>query len=287
MKTIFRIILAVILTVNFSFSQSGEGVAGNDYKLNVSNINRTSDNSLEFDIYLLNKSSKKTTLKYSLGQYFFEFNSKIANGGKLTYSIVSSSLPEALRPRNASVFENQLRLACNSISADKAALPEITGTENGMLIVKMKLETSADKFSDEPLNLKWTDNTSLLRTKIFSFDGTNNSELTNLIEFDGFKNEDSGNENLANLPTEYGLAQNYPNPFNPVTKINYELPVSGKVTLKIYSLLGKEIATLVNDNMDAGRYTVSFNGADLASGMYFYKITAGNFTAVKKMVLIK
>ncbi|MBK6506372.1 MAG: T9SS type A sorting domain-containing protein [Ignavibacteria bacterium] len=287
MKNIIRIILAVILTANFSFSQSYEDIDRNDYKLNLTNISRTSDNSLEFDIYLLNKSSEKPALKYSLGQYFFEFNPMIANGGKLTYSIVSSSLPEALRPRNASVFENQLRLACNSISTDKAALPEITGTENGMLIVKMKLETSANKFSDEPLNLKWADNTSLLRTKIFTFDGKNSAELTNLIEFDGLKNSDSGTENLASLPTEYGLAQNYPNPFNPVTKINYEIPAAGKVTLKIYSLLGKEIATLVNERMDAGRYSASFNGADLASGMYFYKITAGDFTAVKKMVLIK
>ncbi|MBK7158573.1 MAG: T9SS type A sorting domain-containing protein [Ignavibacteria bacterium] len=81
--------------------------------------------------------------------------------------------------------------------------------------------------------------------------------------------------------------QNFPNPFNPETKINYELPIANYVTLKVYDMTGKEIMTLVNENQNAGRYTATFNGSNLASGMYFYKITAGEFTFVRKMVLIK
>ena len=83
------------------------------------------------------------------------------------------------------------------------------------------------------------------------------------------------------------MLQNYPNPFNPVTEIKYELLKQGFVTLKVYDITGKEVTTLVNDFQPAGYYTVSFNGAKLSSGNYFYRIITDNFTAVKKMVLVK
>ncbi|MBI5404059.1 MAG: T9SS type A sorting domain-containing protein, partial [Ignavibacteriae bacterium] len=93
------------------------------------------------------------------------------------------------------------------------------------------------------------------------------------------------------IPTTYSLSQNYPNPFNPVTKINYELPKDGKVKIVIYDILGRQIKTLVNNEIkQAGRYTVEFNGTQYASGVYFYRIQVEDgkgFTAVKKMVLIK
>ncbi len=91
----------------------------------------------------------------------------------------------------------------------------------------------------------------------------------------------------TSLPLSYSLSQNYPNPFNPVTKINYELPGDGKVKLMIYDILGREIRTLVNEVKQAGKYTVEFNGSNFASGVYFYRIEAGKFTEVKRMVLIK
>jgi len=88
-------------------------------------------------------------------------------------------------------------------------------------------------------------------------------------------------------PSNYSLSQNYPNPFNPVTKINYALPKSGLVTLKIYDILGKEVATLVNEVKNVGTYSIDFNGSNLSSGVYFYKLTAGDFSSIKKMSLIK
>lgn len=87
--------------------------------------------------------------------------------------------------------------------------------------------------------------------------------------------------------SSYSLGNNYPNPFNPVTKINYELPKSSEVTLKVYDVLGKEVATLFNGSQNAGKHTVEFNGAGLPSGIYFYMLRADNFTQVKKMVLLK
>jgi photosystem II stability/assembly factor-like uncharacterized protein len=88
-------------------------------------------------------------------------------------------------------------------------------------------------------------------------------------------------------PKEYSLSQNYPNPFNPSTVINYKLPISSKVIIKIYDALGKEVSTLVNEEKPAGSYSVSFEATELSSGFYFYKIIAGNFVSTKKMILIK
>ncbi len=88
-------------------------------------------------------------------------------------------------------------------------------------------------------------------------------------------------------PTEFKLSQNYPNPFNPVTTIEYSVPKNNVVRLRIFNILGQEVATLVNHEQRAGNYRVSFDGNKLSSGVYFYRIEAGSFTAVKKMMLMK
>ncbi|MFZ1320205.1 MAG: T9SS type A sorting domain-containing protein [Ignavibacteria bacterium] len=88
------------------------------------------------------------------------------------------------------------------------------------------------------------------------------------------------------LPKEYSLS-NYPNPFNPSTNIKFDLPKDVLVSIKIYDMLGREIRTLVNDFKTTGSYTISFNGADLSSGIYYYKIKAGDFEQVRKMMLLK
>ncbi|MCY7363592.1 MAG: T9SS type A sorting domain-containing protein [Ignavibacteria bacterium] len=300
LKVITVIITSTYLfffTINISFGDDKNSVTNENsfantdrYNLTIENINNISEKVLEFDIYLLNTNKKTEELKYSLGQYFLEFNPKIANGGNLIYTIVSSDLPEAMRPRNASVSGNQLRLICNSINADKANLPLISSKDKATLIVRMRLETSAKKYANEPIDLNWSDDASKLKTKIFVFENNKNIEITNT---GNYKTETDGvtgngeNEITTSLPTEFSLSQNYPNPFNPSTVINYELPSSNFVTLKIYDLVGKEVATLMNEKLDAGRYSAKFNGSNLSSGMYFYKISAGNFTFVKKMVLIK
>jgi hypothetical protein len=90
------------------------------------------------------------------------------------------------------------------------------------------------------------------------------------------------------IPQVYSLSQNYPNPFNPETNIKFGLPQNSLVTLKIYDILGKEIAVLINNfNLAAGNYIYNFNASNLPSGIYFYKLTAGSFTDVKKMTLVK
>ena len=88
-------------------------------------------------------------------------------------------------------------------------------------------------------------------------------------------------------PVNYQLSQNYPNPFNPITKISYRLPVKSFILLKVYDIIGNEIAILVNEEKQAETYEVEFNGAGLPSGIYFYRISSGSFIDTKKMLLIK
>jgi len=94
-------------------------------------------------------------------------------------------------------------------------------------------------------------------------------------------------QSTTELPTGYTLAQNYPNPFNPSTQISFAIPNSELVTLNIYDVLGKEVATLVDGAQSAGSYTVSFDASKLSSGIYFYTLKAGNFIETKKMILMK
>ncbi|MFZ4621707.1 MAG: T9SS type A sorting domain-containing protein [Bacteroidota bacterium] len=89
------------------------------------------------------------------------------------------------------------------------------------------------------------------------------------------------------LPEGFSLSQNYPNPFNPSTNINYQLANNSFVTLKVYDAIGREVAALVNESKDAGTYSVQFNGSNVSSGMYFYTLRAGAFTATKKLILLK
>ena len=88
-------------------------------------------------------------------------------------------------------------------------------------------------------------------------------------------------------PGEFRLHQNYPNPFNPNTSIRFAIGVSSPVTLKVYDVLGRELANLVNEKMNAGSYTVDWDGSGFASGMYIYRLVAGSLVDTKKMMLMK
>lgn len=106
-----------------------------------------------------------------------------------------------------------------------------------------------------------------------------------------FRYELGGSSTNSELSSEvvedFRLDQNYPNPFNPSTNINFNLPESGLVTLKVYNLLGQEIAELVNDRMVSGSHSINFDASGLSSGVYIYRLQAGNQVQTKKMMLIK
>lgn len=92
---------------------------------------------------------------------------------------------------------------------------------------------------------------------------------------------------IISAPESFSVSQNYPNPSNPVSKIDFEIPAAGKVSLKVYDMLGQEVTVLVNEFREAGFYTADFDGSKLASGVYLYRLTAGEFNIVKKMILVK
>jgi len=91
----------------------------------------------------------------------------------------------------------------------------------------------------------------------------------------------------AGLPTQFALSQNYPNPFNPTTLIKYALPMDCQVKLDVYNVVGQRVATLVDGQQKAGYKVATWDAQDMASGIYFYRLRAGKFTATKKMVLLK
>jgi hypothetical protein len=95
------------------------------------------------------------------------------------------------------------------------------------------------------------------------------------------------NNIAGSLPNTFRLSQNYPNPFNPSTTIKYELPKASKVRLSVYDILGREVSVLVDQRRDAGVYEVKFDGSNLASGVYFYQLRAGDYISTKKLLLMK
>jgi hypothetical protein len=97
----------------------------------------------------------------------------------------------------------------------------------------------------------------------------------------------SAESGSAQIPAKYELRQNFPNPVNPTTTISFDIPTRSIVSLKIFDMLGREVSTLVYGEMQAGRYTRQWNAANLASGVYFYRLSAGSFVQTKKLLLVK
>ena len=136
----------------------------------------------------------------------------------------------------------------------------------------------------------WTDISAGLPQWVVSFamkNGTlyattfGNSEV---IIYSGITDVEPGNNSL---PSKFNLSQNYPNPFNPSTKIKFSVPINSFVSLKVYDAIGREVAELVNEELQTGSYLVEFDGSNLSSGVYFYTLKAGNFVSTKKLVLMR
>jgi hypothetical protein len=119
------------------------------------------------------------------------------------------------------------------------------------------------------------------------FDEQTRHAATPDIGADEFTGIAVGVEDEGTIPIEFALEQNYPNPFNPSTKISWQSPVGSQQTLKIFDVLGNEVATLVDEYKPAGKYEVEFSAASLPSGVYFYQLRAGDYVQTLKMLLIK
>ncbi len=153
------------------------------------------------------------------------------------------------------------------------------GTDGGGVFHSTNNGTSWSSF-----NTGLTNNVvnALLVSGTYLFAGTNDGVWRRpLLDVTGV--EDKNNE----IPSKFTLEQNYPNPFNPSTTIIYSIPNLEFVTLKVFDVLGNEVATLVNEEKTVGSYEVEFNAANLSSGIYFYKLQTGSFVETKKMLLLK
>ncbi len=137
--------------------------------------------------------------------------------------------------------------------------------------------------SNAPRNYSYTDNN--LSAGSYAY------RLKQIDNNGAFKYGTTVEVTISSAPQAFALSQNYPNPFNPSTVISYQLPVNSQVILKVYNILGQEVATLVNGTQEAGAYTVSFNTNEgtlgLSSGVYIYRLQAGSFVSTKKLVLMK
>jgi hypothetical protein len=132
------------------------------------------------------------------------------------------------------------------------------------------------------MDVKWDQNGNLYSQSMYGwtvekwkYNGTLPSFLTSVEPVEGLQ------------PTGYTLSQNYPNPFNPTTTIEFSLPQSAFVTLKVYDVLGQEVALLANETKAAGAYRATFDAHNIPSGTYFYSLQAGSYSEVKRMVILK
>ena len=141
------------------------------------------------------------------------------------------------------------------------------------------------KYWDDQSN-SWIELIADLNTELNTVNFENNV-VSNFVVLEFSKVTSINNRSDEITLDDFVLAQNYPNPFNPSTIINYTLPKNGYVALKVFDVLGREVATLVKQTQQAGSYKVSFNASDLPSGIYFYELNSNNFIQVKKMMLLK
>lgn len=158
----------------------------------------------------------------------------------------------------------------NSVYTISSALP-ITIPSFGTETISVKFRPTSEQDYFDDLHLRWN---------------KENERIAQVVSLSGSSDPNSFYNNEGQLP-DYFLSQNYPNPFNPVTRIQYALGNRQFVSIKVYDLLGNEIAALVNEEKPAGRYEINFNGSRLPSGVYFYQLSSGNYVQTRKMVLLK
>jgi hypothetical protein len=171
-------------------------------------------------------------------------------------------------------------------------------TWTGVNVNEVKIELSTNNGADWSIIIESVPNTGSYSWNVTAQDSSNECliRITNLEN--GFVYDVSDgtftidivsdvDDELNGIPSEFNLAQNYPNPFNPVTSIKYQVPEASLVSIKVYDIIGREVAVLVNEVKNPGNYQIYFDGGNLASGVYFYKMIAGDFSSVKKMNLLK
>ena len=167
-------------------------------------------------------------------------------------------------------------MALNSVSLNS----NNNGTDTAITFRKSYLDSLAREFGLNGDSL-------LVTCKTYAYNGFDSLGTGNNLVLNIKTGPVGINLISSEIPGEFKLENNYPNPFNPETTIKYQLPKSAFVSIKLYDITGREVSTLVNEQHNAGYYDYSFNASHLASGVYFYRIQAGEFSDIKRMVLVK
>jgi hypothetical protein len=156
----------------------------------------------------------------------------------------------------------------------------VLASDNGTVFTPVLYETNGNGGTDTvtcSTNARYVRMTGLTRATLYGY---------SLYEFEVYGTPPASVATSA-PPLSYALFQNYPNPFNPTTEIQWSINNRQSTIVKVFDMLGREVATLLNEVKEPGTYAVQFDGRGLASGTYFYRLQAGNFTATKRMVLMK
>lgn len=271
MIRVLIVIFLLLVLRGTSFSQS-------NYLMSLENVIKINDFTYSFDIFIQNINEDFLLTSY---QCSFQFDCNDILNDEFTFSYSNNSSELSNKP----VFGIATR--------ETDGHPELTFASNagndlidnkkrvGQFILKRKLKFKAGSFS-----ANW------------NFDGVNSTIITgknfnNVTNPENFVSpfslteaEDSAEQKISN----YQLFQNYPNPFNPSTTIRYSIPNTASsqiTTLKIYDILGNEVAVLLNKIQPYGNYEIKFDGSNLASGVYFFRLSSGKFIQTKKMILAK
>ncbi len=206
-------------------------------------------------------------------------NVEITNPASHFINIFNPPLPVVLSSFDASVNKNDVKLTWvteseinnSGFNVERTSVRTLNW-ENIGFIQGSGTTTSQKHYSFDDRKLQ----TANYKYRLKQLDYNGNFEYFNLA-----------NDVEVGKPKEFTVSQNYPNPSNPKSRIDYQIPVSGKVTIKLYDIIGREVMTLIDKEQDAGYYVVEFDGTNLASGLYFYRVQTLNFTVTKKMALIK
>lgn len=310
MKKAIRNLLALVILISsasISYLHADTTFIRPTYNLYAKQVS-FDPNELVFDIFIRHTNPTETVFEYAGGQYFFNFTQAFRNLGRLSYfyklgtmnDTISDLFPRTLIPRSASISADTtyLRLAINVFPGygNGMIIPDTGNGGYGVRVVRMSFKNVTTSFAGAPGNNIRFKNALTFYTKIFAYTGLNghvNTEVTDSNRhFIDFLTGVTPAPVANFIPKEFSMAQNYPNPFNPSTNIEYSLPVEGKVTIRIYDITGREVMLLVNDVKPVGVHTARFNGANLASGVYFYRMNVEGvdnkkFEATKRMILIK
>jgi len=209
-----------------------------------------------------------------------ESNNELVDQSNSPFKITAAPDINLLSPNGGEVFNvgDQIQILWNSESVSSVRIQY--SIDNGSNWLSVTPITSSDGIHNWTVPNKPSDQCLIKITEIPSGIVIDQSDAV-------FTINSVVSVEKENLPDKYDLMQNYPNPFNPSTSIEYTVPSNEYVSLKVYDILGNEIVTLVNQQKEAGKYKVEFDASSISSGIYYYKIQAGNFIQVRKMILLK